>query len=247
MAISKYDEAKAITDRVAPIVEKSTGYELALDGMKLSVVSDGNLYQILHQRGLNFPTSNRFLRPLQMRLGQLALNTGVLAIYDFVNGEMLINDPGGSNNPNLPPNIHSTTAHELVHRGQHVSYPEYFVYFKNRSDQLISGNHPPKEKKARQREIQLLSTFMEDDAYAQTWKIIPELPVEKDDLLSRLKGTLTYPLVWQELALMAKWSQKRLSPAEKKLIFENPEKIMHCFRAWLAPSGLPEYRSRFAN
>lgn len=125
---------RAIVQDVSPLVEKATRWDLDIESLGLRVLPKERGYEevlLERMKGLGIPFQEDGPRPVLARLIEYVLESTILAAYQPNTQEIQVirENVDDSNLDGLK----LVVGHELVHRGQHVQYPDLFL----RLDEII--------------------------------------------------------------------------------------------------------------
>lgn len=154
---------------VSPLVERFTQWSLGIEHLRLRVLPKNRGYEeVLQERmkGLGIPIQKDGSRPILERLIEYVFESNLLAAY-LPNTQELLVIRENVDDSNLD-GLKLVIAHELVHRGQHVQYPNLFL----RLDEIIkevfvsftSGKVDVKNLIQKMDEIRPIMTLIESHA-----------------------------------------------------------------------------------
>ncbi|MFL7892260.1 MAG: hypothetical protein ACK2UM_15900 [Anaerolineales bacterium] len=227
---------EALLGRVAPLVERTTGWNLDLVNLRSKVIPKERGYEEIllgRLRDLGFFVDEDMPRPLLDRLVEYLVESSVQAAYQTGKGELLVvrENVDDSNLDGLCVVI----AHELVHRGQHINHPEIFQQIEETVHRVIAPyfSSPDQidlgELLQALNEIQPFMTLIESHA-----AYIQQLIANRYYPQARIETHFTLPIMIFRLFGSQKLSQytdglpaiaTAISSGEMEYLYRNPKLI----------------------
>lgn len=157
---------RQVVAEVGPLVEAETGWPIEPDGLKVRAVPKERGYEEIvlgRLRGAGVALDETGRPGLLERLIEQVIEANVLAAYEPAGRELLVvrENVDDSNRDGL----RLVVAHELVHRAQHVRFPELFQRLDATIRSLFSDDTGLREVLARLNAVQPLMSLIESHAW----------------------------------------------------------------------------------
>jgi hypothetical protein len=129
-----------LVTQMGPVVEQMTGWNLSLAGLGSRVLPRDRGYEEIllgRVRGAGFNIDENGHRTILERLIEYVVESNVLGAYEHHRNVLFVvrENVDDSNMDGL----RLVVAHELVHRGQHVNYPELFDRMDRMMVEMLEG------------------------------------------------------------------------------------------------------------
>lgn len=164
------DLARSLVADVSPLVEDLTGWALDIDGLRVRVLPRDQGYEEVVLRrleavGVEVDAGAR--RGIIERIVEHVLERNMAGAYEPSRGElMLVRENVDDSNLD---GLRLIVAHELVHRGQHLSHPELFARLDSvtrETFELLEGDSGGFQKAfEKAKEVQSIMTLLESHAF----------------------------------------------------------------------------------
>lgn len=163
------DVIRRIVDEVSPLVEEIIPWTIAHDSMSIEALQKNRGYEEIllgRIRGAGVEIDDTERRSLVERLIEYVIEDVVLAAYEPSLCRLyVVRENVDDSNPD---GLRLIIAHELVHRAQHLRYPELFSrvdYIIRDIFYLLSDGGSLKDAMARIRDIEPIMTLLESHAF----------------------------------------------------------------------------------
>lgn len=218
---------------IAPTVELYTNYPLRLRYLKIEVINDGSFAEFMIDHEAELAGVSRSPNGLSQRwnrrmsLFALKHNTPI-AIYSPSENLIVVN---ATANSRFCDQYNTNLAHELTHRGQHNTYPDFFQHRSDIGGEVYkNGFFSPDKSSPDYRKYQLMSAFIEADAYF--YQGIFKGAFGENESLFRTAGRSIQelwklPFAFRYIVDMTSWMNNL--PEWREWVFANPEDILEIF------------------
>lgn len=237
-------EVHKVIDDVAPMVKWLTHYDLGLNSLDVHLIQEGDFFETIEtnanlKMGISLEPVGLTAHLRKALAHSLGKSIGIGAVYSFSEEAIYFN--GTKTGELYIKRPRTTLGHELVHRGQHVMYPEYYDYRQFCSSQIYrDGWYSPNTSSAYYRQAQLLSAFIEAEAYKVTKTLAKFFPAESigwgEATLAIISCLPALPFMHQAAKDIVSWTERKLPRQEKKIVFQNPARIIDFYQN---PQQLP--------
>ncbi len=237
-------EVHQVIHDVTPTVKWLTHYDLDLNNLTVHFIKEGDFFRIVEtnanlEMGISLKPVGLAAHLRRTLAHSLGRSIGIGAVYSF--SEQAIYFNGTKTGGLFSKRPHLTLGHELVHRGQHVMFPDYYDYRLFCSRQIYrNGWYSPDTSSPYYRQAQLLSAFIETEAYKVTKTLAKFFPDEGigwgEATLAMISCLPALPFMLQNSMDIASWTKRNLPSQERRIVFQNPAKIIDFYQN---PQQLP--------